>query len=281
MIRLAMRAGLLCVGLVAAADGQTWRTLDASSARRDSSEVTVRVEYARGKLRSQPTENALLYDLHLRYDATRSHPLLSYDPEARSLAIGAQVRSDARAGGDGRNSGEAVLKLGRSSPLDVAVRLDVASATLDFGGMALRRLSVQSSASEVRVSFDTPNTMTMDRLDLEVSAATLTASGLANANASRLRVGARAGGAELHLDGQWTRDLEVDLDIVLGSVTVHVPADVGVQLEARRFLTNVDASGLRQSGDLYVSANWDTAPRKVRIRASATLGNLELIHGTR
>lgn len=281
MIRLATRVGLLSAGLAAVAEGQTWRTLDASSARRDSSEVTVRVDYARGKLRSQPSESALLYDLHLRYDATRAHPLLTYDPSARSLAIGAQVRSDARAGSDGRNSGEAVLQLGRTGPLDVAVRLDVASATLDFGGMALRRLSVQSSASEVRVSFDTPNTVPMDGLDLDVSAATLTASGLANANTSRLRVGARAGGAELHLDGHWVRDLEVDLDIALGSVTVYVPPDVGVQLEARRIVAKVDANGLTRSGDLYVSANWDTAPRKVRIRASATLGQLELIHGTR
>jgi hypothetical protein len=272
---------LLGAGLAASAEGQTWRILDASRTRVDSAGVAVRVDYTRGNLRAAPTEAGTLYDLHLRYDATRSRPLLSYDSAARSVAIGAEARPDARAGGDGRNSGEAIVQLGRSTPLDVSVRLDVATATLDFGGMTLRRLSVQSSASEVRVAFDAPNTIPMDALDLDVSAATLTASGLANANTGRLRVGARAGGAELHLDGQWTRDLEVDLDVALGSVTVHVPADVGVQLEARRILASIGANGLKQSGDLYVSSNWETASRKVRIRASATLGKLELVHGTR
>jgi len=280
MIRAVAPAVLLCV-VPGIAGAQTWRTLDASGARRDSAEIAVRVDYARGRLRAQPADNTLLYTMHLRYDASRSHPLLSYDSSARSLSIGAQVRSDARAGGDGRNAGEAVLELGRSGPLDVAVRLDVASAALDFGGMAMRGLSVQSAASEVRLTFGTPNTIAMEGLDLDMSAATLTATGLANANTSRMRVGARAGGAELHLDGQWTRDLEIDLDIALGSVTVFVPAGVGVQLEARRILAKVDAGSLRRSGDLYVSSNWESAPRKVRIRSNTTLGKLQLIHGAR
>jgi hypothetical protein len=282
MIRASLGAAAFCASLAVAAGAQSWRTLDAAGMRPDSSSVAVQIDYTRGQLRTRPTESAgTLYDLHLRYDATRSHPLLSYDSTARTLSIGAQARPDARAGGDGRNTGEAILQLGRSSPMDIAVRLDVATATLDFGGMALHKLSVQSSASEVRLGFDAPNTTAMDGLDLDVSAATLTAVGLANANTNRLRVGARAGGAELHLDGAWKRDLEVDLDIALGSVTIHVPADVGVQLDVRRIFAQIDAGGLQRSGDQYVSANWNTATRKVRIRASATLGKLELIHGAR
>src|SRR5688572_14764782 len=281
MIRGAVNAALLCAAVSVTSGAQTWRTLDASSARLDSAPVSVRVDYTRGTLRTQPAETAVLYALHLRYDASRTHPLLSYDSSARSLTVGSQARSDARAGGDGRNAGEAVLQLGRSTPLDIAVRLDVASASMSLGGMALRGLSIESTASEVTLGFDAPNAGAMDALDLDVTAATITASGLANANAGRLRVGARAGGAELHLDGQWTRDLDVDLDVALGFVTVVVPAGVGVQLEARSILAKVDASGLQRSGDTYVSSNWSSAARKVRIRANTTLGKLELIHGVR
>jgi hypothetical protein len=282
MIRCTVQVTVLCATLAAIADAQTWRVLDAAGGRRDSAQTTVRVDYTRGQLRTRPADGgSALYDLHLRYDATRSHPLLTFDSSARSLTIGAEARADSRTGGDGRNAGEAVLQLGRSTPLDVAVRLDVAMATLDFGGLALRRLAVQSSASEVRVAFDAPNAVAMEALELDVSAATLTALGLANANTARLRIGARAAGAEVHLDGQWARDLEVDLDVALGSVILYVPADVGVQLDARRILAKVDAAGLRRSGDQYLSANWDTAPRKVRVRASATVGKVQLIHATR
>lgn len=265
-----------------AAEGQNWRTLDATGVRRDSAAVSVNVDYTRGRLAASAGEgDEVLYDFHLRYDATRARPLLSFDSATRVLAVGAQTRSDVRVGGDGRNSGDAVLKLARTTPMDMVVRLDVASGNLELGGMSLRRVSVRSSASEVRLNFDEPNQAEMEALELDVSAASLTASRLANAGAKRIRVGARAAGAELHLTGEWTRDLEIDLDITLGVVAVHVPADVGVQLEARRIFASVEAAGLTRSGDMYVSANWDSAPRKVRIRASATLGQLELIHARR
>ncbi len=277
----ALHAAALVILIANPAGAQTWRTLEASGTHRDSGDVAMRIDYARGRLEVGPAAGAMLYDYRLRYDATRAHPLVSYDSTSRALVLGSEARADARTGGDGRNAGEGVLHLGRSAPLDVAMRLDVATADLDFGGMPLRRLSVRSSASEVRLRFGSPTTIPMDALDLDVGAAMLTASGLANANAGRLRVGARAGGAELHLDGQWTRDLEMDVDIALGSLILHIPADVGVQLELRRTFAHVDVGGLRQTGELHVSDNWATAPRKIRIRASATLGKLQIVHATR
>ncbi len=281
MTRTAIGAAVLIAVLAAPSGAQTWRTLDVSTARLDSAPTSVQVEYARGTLRAEPAEAAVLYAMHLRYDASRAHPVVAYDSSARSLSIGARARSDARAAGEGRSAGDAVLQLSRNTPLDVSVRLDVASATMNFGGMALRSLSIESVASEVTFGFDAANSVSMSGLELDVSAATMTATGLANANTARLRVGARAGGAELHLDGQWSRDLEVDLDVALGFVTIIVPAGVGVQLEARSILAKVDAGGLQRSGDTYVSTNWSSAARKVRIRANTTLGKLQLIHGAR
>lgn len=262
---------------------QTWRTLDAVGGVPDSVPTTVRVEYARGRLQARPAERAgHLYDLHLRYDAGRTRPLVSFDSAARSLTLGAQARSGTRTTGETRGSGDALLQLVRGTPLNVAVRLDLATATLDFGGLALRSLALDASASEARLRFDTANTAQMETLDLDISAATLNASGLANANAARVRVAARAGTAEIDLGGHWTRDMELEIDITLATVTVHIPSDVGVELETtRRMLAQVDAGTLRRSGDLYVSANAATATRKLRIRAGATLGQLRVLHGTR
>jgi len=275
----------LCALLLAGrpATAQTWRTLDAAAATTDSAPVTVRVEYTRGELQTRPADrDGLLYDLHLRYDAARARPLLAFDSAARSLAIGAQARPDTRARTEGRASGDAVLQLGRGAALNLAVRLDVATANLDFGGLSLRSLAVHASVSEARVRFDTANAARMETLDLDISAATLTASGLANARAARVRVAARAGSAELDLGGAWERDMELEIDITLATVTLYVPADVAIELETtRRMLATVDAGGLRRSGDLYVSTNSATATRKLRIRAGATLGKLNVIHGSR
>ena len=281
-MRRGVAAGLLTLAVVGSSAGaQTWRTLDALGAAPGPIPVSVRVEYTRGGLQTRAADRPdVLYDLHMRYDAARTHPLLRFDSATRSLEIGAQARADSRARSEGRGSGDAVLQLGRSTPLNVAVRLDVATANLDFGGLALRSLAVHASASEARVRFDTANATRMESLDLDISAATVTASGLANANAARVRVAARAGSAELDLGGEWTRDMELEIDITLATVTLHVPSDVGIELETtRRMLARVDAGDLRRSGALYVSSNASTAARKLRIRAGATLGRLRVIHG--
>ena len=279
----------LALGIVAlataasAAHGQTWRTLDAAGAALDSSPVAVHLEYTRGGLQARPAErDAVLYDLHLRYDASRARPLLTFDSATRSLTIGAQARDDMRAGGEGRASGDAVVQLGRSSPLNVAVRLDVATANLDFGGLPLRSLAVDAAASEVRVRFGTANATQMETLDFDISAAAVTASGLGNANAGRMSVAARGGSAELDLGGAWARDMELEIDVTLGAVTIHVPSDVGIELRTtRRMVAQVDAGALRQTGDRHVSANAATATRKLRINADLIVGKLRVIHAAR
>ena len=279
--RSSVMAAALALGSVAA-EAQTWRTLDVA-APSNGAPASVRVEYTRGTLQARRADrDGFLYDLHLRYDAARTRPLLAWDSAARSLAVGAQAHSDSRARSDGRGSGDAVLQLGRDAILDVDVRLDVASANLDFGGLALRSLSLRASASEARVRFDTANAAPMERMELDISAATLRASGLGNANAGAVEVNARAGSAEIDLGGPWTRDMVLEIDITLASVTVHVPADVGVEIEVtRRMLASVDARTLRRNGALYSSSNAASATRKLRIRAGATVGKLKVIHGSR
>src|SRR5688572_25737360 len=67
------------------ADAQTWRTLDVAAGA-DGAPLSVRVEYTRGQLQARRADRpGTLYDLHLRYDASRTRPLLSWDTTTRSL----------------------------------------------------------------------------------------------------------------------------------------------------------------------------------------------------
>ncbi len=282
MIRPVLLAMVALTMAGGSARAQTWRTLDVA-APSDGAPASVRVVYSRGQLQARGADRAgSLYDLHLRYDASRTRPLLTWDSATRALAVGTQAQPDSPARAEGRGSGDAVLQLARDVGIDLDVRLDVATANLDFGGLMLRSLSLIASASEARVRFDTANTTRMERMELDISAATLTASGLANANADSVVVDARAGSAEIDLGGAWTRDMELEIDITLATVTIHVPADVAVELEmTRRMLASVDAGTLRRNGSLYVSGNAATATRKLRIRAGATVGKLKVVHGGR
>lgn len=277
ILGLAIATAVLTSPVVARA--QTWRNIDASRARVDTGPVDVRLDYTRGAVQTRPaSSDSILYDLHLRYDAERVRPVVAFDTTSRRLSLGTRSREDVARGAESAGGGEAVVELTRGAPLDLSIRLSVATGTFDLGGLAVRRLAVYSQAGESKIRFDTANAVPMTSLELDATAATIHASRLGNANAERIRVTARAASAELDLGGDWSRDLELDIDVTLGKVTVRVPADVGVELEARRLLGTVESAGLSRSGDVHTSANLAVARRKVRIRANATLAKIELIH---
>jgi hypothetical protein len=126
------------------------------------------------------------------------------------------------------------------------------------------------------VRFDAPNPLPMQRLDLEVAAASLTGLRLANANTGDIRVNVGAGNVDLDLGGEWTRDVTLEVDVTLGGIIVHVPGDVGVRVEMRRSLASFRQRNLTLRDGAFYSDNWESAPRKLRIRADTKLGRFEL-----
>jgi hypothetical protein len=54
-----------------------------------------------------------------------------------------------------------------------------------------------------------------------------------------------------------------------------------VRLEIQRIAAGFDHEGMVKRGDAWYSRNWDTARRKLRIRAETVFGALELERSTR
>jgi hypothetical protein len=255
----------------AAAGEHSWRTLEVARQLADTAPVRVRVDYRAGQLDVHRADAALLYDLSLRYDESRTEPLHALDSGGHVLELGVRTRDDRGAKGS-----EMRLGLTRLAPLDLSLELGAVEADLDLGGLAIENLAIRSGASDARLRFEEPNAIAMRRLTVNVGAASLRATRLANANASELAVGTGVGSVELDFSGQWQRDLAVTVDITMGGVTVHVPSDIGVRLEIDRVLASLDAEGLQRRDDAYYSANWETARHHLRLDVSTVIGNFRL-----
>jgi hypothetical protein len=156
------------------------------------------------------------------------------------------------------------------------MELGATKAMLDLGGLELQRVKLESGASETVLDFSSPNATRMDVLDVDVGAATFEARNLGNANAAAIRVHGGVGSVDLDFGGQWTQDANVDVDLALGKLTLHLPRDVGVRVEVDKFLASFDQQGLQKRGDAYYSDNWDRAAHRIRLRASTTFGGIEL-----
>jgi hypothetical protein len=265
---------LLGAAVPARAAAQSWRNLDVSRALNDTTPVVVRLEYEIGNVSVRPAAGAMMYGVHLRYDAGRAKPLYEFTPATRTLRFGVERR----AGGSSRDgdAGELRVELTRYAPIDLSLRLGAGEADLDLGGLRIDHLKVESGASEASVRFDTPNSERMRSLTFAVGAATLRATRLANANAEQMRVQAGVGTVDLDFGGQWRHDVELTLELTLGSATLRVPRDVGIEVMTSRRLAGFDLPGLVKRGDRWVSPNWDTARHHLRVRGKVSVGSLKI-----
>ena len=277
MIRHAL---MLAAALGAAwqpASAQSWRTVESARQLRDSGEHRVRVRYGAGRIDVAAASSPVLYAMTLRYDESTSTPLHGYDSTARVLTLGVNGQSERFSRNIGEKSrGEMRLSLSRSVPVDLSLSLGAAKATLDLGGLDITALRLESGASETVIDFSSPNLGRMRTFDVDVGAASFEARNLANANVPKVRIHGGVGGVELDFGGQWRQDMDVNVDLTLGKLTLHVPRDVAVRVEVEKFLATFDEQGLVKRGDAYYSDNWDRAKYHLRLRAETTFGGIEL-----
>jgi hypothetical protein len=276
-LALAGALALVPAGLVHAQGDPLWRSVDISRQLRDSQPQRIRVQYGAGRVDVHGSTDPLLYALHLRYDESRAAPLHQYDAEQRSALLGLESRGQGLRSTGGRDApGELRLSLPRSVPLDLDLEFGGTAATLELGGLALQSLRLECGATDATLAFTTPNRSRMRELDVNVGAAGFRGAHLANANADEIRVRGGVGSVDLDFGGTWTRDLAVSTRLAVGTLTLHVPADVGVRVDLERVAASFRHEGLVKRDDAWYSENWDTAPHKLRIRAETYFGKIDI-----
>lgn len=271
------RATLLVLVAAEAAGAQTWRTMEVSRQLRDTTEHRVRVQYAAGRFSMQPTNDPVLFSMHLRYDEERMHPVHEYHPESRRVVLGVDGEGRWTRYRRDREHTELRLSLSNALPLDLELHLGAAEARVDAGGLALTRLRVETGAADVVLDFSTPNRTEMRRLDLRLGAASFVLTNIGNANVSAITVEGGVGSVDLDFGGgALQRDVSVDANVALGKLTLHLPEDVGVRVQVRKVLASFEHRGLVRRGDAYYSENWDDARVRMRVDAQTVFGAVEI-----
>jgi len=259
------------------AGGQDLRTITAARQSRGEERLDLRVEFAAGKLHLAPATGNVLYRMRLTYDDALFEPVHTFDAQSGRAELGVRGRKNAdwhqREGGPGQT-------LEVSVGLDVPVALDLVigagKAEIDLGGLVLTRVSVAAGATETKVRWAVPNRGRCTDLALKVGAATFEAEGLGNAGCERIEVMGGAGEMTLDFSGAWKEDMAIDLKVALASLDLRFPRDVGIAIESRRLLASLDQPGFTSRDGMLYSKNWESANRRVRITAHATLGGLSI-----
>jgi hypothetical protein len=279
---LAMAATTAAAVPLCAQGAPLWRSVDLARQLADTMPQRIRVQYGSGRVDVRGANDPLLYQMHLRYDERRSTPVHRYDAEQRSLMLGSDPRPGAaQVSRDDDETGELRLALPRSVPLDLDLELAGTQSTLDLGGMELQSLRLDCGAADATLSFSAPNRVRMQALDIDIGAADLVATQLANANADQIRIRGGIGVMNLDFSGSWTHDIAVSTRLVLGKLILHVPSDVGVRISLERLAAEFDHAGLVKRDDGWYSANWDRVAHHLTVSAETLIGKVDVQQGAR
>lgn len=162
------------------------------------------------------------------------------------------------------------LKLG-ASPMRLVINAGAYQGDYELGGLSLERLQIEDGASQVDVSFSTPNLAQMSSLQYTTGASQVSLKGLANANTTDMTFRGGAGEYTLDFSGELRNNMDVNIESGVSSVTIIVPEGVNAQVISDSGFMTVSTSGSwKQNGNTYqLTGSGNTITINVKIGAGS------------
>lgn len=164
-------------------------------------------------------------------------------------------------------------------PISFDVELGLGKGDFDFSGLKVKDLSLSAGASTVSVRFNEPNKSEIDVLTIEAGLSKFEAKNLANANFNRMKFEGGVGTYKLDFGGTVEKEMDVDIEVGLGSLTIALPQTLGAKVTyEKNIISNfdIDRDFTEQSEDNYISSNYYSATGKINFHIEAGLGSVKI-----
>lgn len=259
-------------------------TLSRQIGRTTERELNVVLSFSFGTVSVKRGESEKILTLQ---GAGSDRPELTMDYTVRNRV--GYLDLDLGRGGDGEASGGLSLsRLDRGTwslgitdavPVSLDIELGVGKGDFDLSGLQVKDFNLSTSASEVTLRFDTPNTATIENLNIETGVSTFTGRGLGNANFRHLRFEGGVGTYTLDFGGLKENEVDVDVTVGMGSLTIIVPSTVGARIlydENWMSSINLEAGWTTTAENEYTTENYSSAPGRMNIRVESGLGSIKI-----
>jgi len=264
--------------LATAAQAQTMRPFTTFRQMHGETRLAARLEYAAGSLRLGPGDTDELYRMDLSYDNDRFVPLSDFDSPRGAVVLGLRAAGNAGVRVVSRNQLEQVAAVSFSPRVDLSLdaNLGAADAELDFGGLRVSRLEVQTGASRSMVRFSQPNLVRCSRAAFTAGAAELTIIGLGNSRCDEIEFEGGMGKVTLDFSGAWSSSAHVKVQMAVGELTLRLPRTVGVRVSMDKFLASFEPAGFVRQGEGFQTVNYNRAQRHLDLELTTAIGGVNV-----
>jgi hypothetical protein len=172
------------------------------------------------------------------------------------------------------------LEFGDKVPINFEIDIGACEAEFDFSGLRIDGLDMDIGASSIVIDFRKLNPERIPKIRIDVGASELEINGLGNANFDKLSFDGGVGDFTLDFSGDFTHRSYVDMSVGLGSLSVLVPKDAGVQIRSESsFLSSIDIDEddfEEVDDDIYESDNFGDTDKELVIEIDVGLGSVEV-----
>jgi hypothetical protein len=252
----------------------------------DEQALEVDLEFAAGKMVIGKSENDVLFDGTFYYN--KYTPKIEYYVQNKRGTLFLDMNIDRDKDSEDLNVSvnsldeigdtEWYLDFSDQIPLDFSIQMGAAEANLQFGGLRIQSLDLESGASDTRLDFREINPIQMRTLVIETGFSEFEASNLLNARFKRMRFDGGVGEYELHFGGTLSEEVYVNIDVSVGSLYLSVPQDVPFRLECDRYLfSSLDVESATENEDeIWYSRNFQRDKSYINFEIDAGVGSISL-----
>jgi hypothetical protein len=180
---------------------------------------------------------------------------------------------------DGFHSNTWDMKFTDAIPISFELGLGLGEGDIDLTGLNVKDLKLSAGASSVKLRFDRPNKSVIENMTIESGLSKFEGEGLCNANFNRMKFEGGVGSYTLDFSGELKKEVDVNIEVGLGSLIVYIPEDIGAKIiYEKNWIAHfdLDKDFTEKEEDNYYSSNYRSAEGKMNIRVEAGLGAVKI-----
>lgn len=172
----------------------------------------------------------------------------------------------------GESKNNWVVNISDKVDLNLGLKFGAAQGRLNLGSLAVKALDIESGAATLKIRWDKPNRVRLEKARIEVGTGRMDVSGLGNANIGDLSVEVSAGTGRASFDGAGKGKTTVHARVSAGAMTLQIPKEIGISILSK----DSSAGSITLPDDMkgYKSANYDKANHKVDLELETSAGSL-------
>jgi hypothetical protein len=178
----------------------------------------------------------------------------------------------------GNNGGQWRLELTDQIPIDYRMEFGAGDADLDFSGLKISNLQLETGASSLSIRMKSPNPERVKLVIISAGLGSIHSESLGNLNFEKFRFEGGLGSYTLDLGGAMRDGARISAEVGLGSLDILIPESIGVRASCdESWLSSARFPRFeRIDNERYQTPNYSSASRRISMSLESGIGSVSV-----